>query len=119
MYTTTLEMDPVFNLFAAVAALVFKLWSIIRGFSPVDSTDKLLEDASETEISDSKSKPEDPNEKLASQLKGRSLTWTAEMLSMFEDLGWPALDMDRKQWPAEHEATYQRLKLDMEHIFRV
>ncbi|KAK0750887.1 isoprenoid synthase domain-containing protein [Schizothecium vesticola] len=100
MHTTTVEMDyPVFSLFATPS--------------------KSLEDIYVTEISDSKSEPEDPNEELASQLKGRTLTWTADMLSMFQDLGWPALDMDRKKWPAEHEATYQRLKLDMEDILGV
>jgi len=117
MHTATLEMDyPVFNPFATLAALFFKLWDLFPNFA---RPSKLLQDVYVTEISDSKSEPEDPNEELASQLKGRTLIWTADMLSMFQDLGWPSLDMDRKKWPAEYEATYQRLKLDMEEIMGV
>ncbi|KAK1831302.1 isoprenoid synthase domain-containing protein [Podospora conica] len=79
-------------------------------------TQTLVIDDSVTEASVSESEAEDPNEQLASQLRGRTLTIPAGMLSIFRDLGWPAVDMDRKKWSAEQEATYLRLKKDLEEI---
>lgn len=117
---TSLTMDhPVFNLGETLAALKLRLWDLtnylFHGARPHTSS---LE-VSVTETSDSESEPEDPNEEFASQLKGRTLTWTTDMLAMFQDLGWPALDMDRKKWSAEHEVTYLRLKQDLEDILDV
>jgi hypothetical protein len=118
MYTaTSLEMGhPVFTFGEAIAALKSKLWDLAKYLFHGARLHQSVLEVSVTEISDSESEPEDPNEELASQLKGRTLTWTADMLSMFQDLGWTALDMDRKKWSAEHEETYLRLKLDLEDV---
>lgn len=82
------------------------------------SSEKPLVQVYGIEVTDSEpeSEPEDPNEELTSQLRGRTLTMSAKMLSIFPDLGWPALDMDRGKWNAKEEATYQRLKGDLEDI---
>lgn len=117
---TSLSMDhPVFNIGETWAALKSRLWDLANYLFHGARPHKSLLEVSVTETSDSESESEDPNEEFASQLKGRTLTWTADMLAMFQDLGWPALDMDRKKWLAEHEETYLRLRQDLEDILDV
>jgi len=49
-------------------------------------------------------------------LKGKTLHIPAQMITLFQDLGWSRVEIDRAKWSAQEAETFRRLKKDTHEI---